>query len=68
MTPGGWGSILLLGLGGLWIVWDWLKKVLHRCPECKQWFAGVIYDRDSNSYTDYATKTFTDEHRDATEG
>ena len=59
-TTGILGAVILAVL-----VWfkSWLNKAVRRCPGCKRWFAGKVVDQDRESYTDYETKTFIDEHR-----
>ena len=63
----GWGSLALIGGAILALLaWfkAWLNKAVRRCPGCKKWFAGKLIDQDQEAYTDYETRTFTEEHRD----
>jgi uncharacterized protein len=62
----GWGGFALISaliLGALAIFKAWLNEAVRRCPGCKKWYAGKLIDQDREAYTDYATKTFVDEHR-----
>ena len=50
---------------GIWLwFWSWLQVELKRCPQCRRWHAGQVYDQDQSEHTDYETKTYTDKHRD----
>lgn len=63
----GWGGLALIGgviLAVLAWFKSWLNKAVRRCPRCKKWYAGKLIDQDQEAYTDYETRTFTDEHRD----
>lgn len=63
---GVWGLIALFAIGIIGWIQDWAHKAFrHRCPKCKNWNTGTVFDRDSNSYTDYETKTFDDVHKDS---
>lgn len=63
----GWGTyafMIAIALGVWLAFWSWLTTACRRCPRCKKWFGGNVYDYDQSSHTDYETKTFRDVHRD----
>lgn len=62
-----WRDLALMGGAILiFLAWlkSWLNKAVRRCPGCKKWYAGKLIDQEQEAYTDYETRTFTDEHRD----
>lgn len=61
-----WAYVVLAFVAlGIWLwFWGWLQVELKRCPQCRRWSAGEVYDRDQSAHTDYETRTFTDKHRD----
>ena len=53
-----------IGIMILFALWSAAKEVFGRCPRCKKWRAAVVVGGDQQAHTEYATKTFTDVHRD----
>lgn len=61
---GTWALIAIFAFGLIAWIRAWAHKAFKRCPKCKNWNAGTVIDSDSDSYTDYETKTFNDVHKD----
>ena len=53
------------GVGILVLFWLWgvIQELFGRCPRCKKWHAAVLIDQKQNAHTEYATKTYTDVHK-----
>lgn len=61
-----WVKWVVVGIGILFLFWIWIviQELFGRCPRCKKWHAAVLLDQRQKAHTEYATKTYTDVHRD----
>ena len=61
----GWVKWVGGGVGILVVFWLWgvIQELFGRCPRCKKWHAALLIDQSQNAHTEYATKTYTDVHK-----